>query len=74
MPHADYLQDVFVFLAAAVIMVPLFQKAKLGAVLGFLVAGVAVGPFGLGLIDNVEEPGRSPSWAWCSCSASSGWN
>lgn len=54
MPHADYLQDVLVFLAAAVIMVPLFQKAKLGAVLGFLVAGVAVGPFGLGLIDNVE--------------------
>lgn len=54
MPDTQYLQDVLIFLAAAVIAVPLFQKAKLGPVLGFLVAGIAVGPYGFGLIDNVD--------------------
>jgi monovalent cation:proton antiporter-2 (CPA2) family protein len=44
-----------IFLAAAVITVPLFRKLKLGAVLGFLTAGVVIGPWGLGLIDNVDS-------------------
>ena len=43
---------------AAVIVVSLFQAAKLGAVPGFLIAGVIVGPSGLGLINNVNEIGR----------------
>lgn len=50
-----YLVDVLILLAAAVVVVPLFQAARLGAVPGFLVAGVVVGPFGLGLIENVEQ-------------------
>ena len=50
-----YLIDIMILLLAAVIAVPFFQTAKLGAVPGFLIAGVIVGPSGLGLIDNVSE-------------------
>ena len=53
-----YLLDIIILLTAAVIIVPVFQAARLGAVPGFLVAGVAVGPSGLGLIDNVGEIGH----------------
>jgi glutathione-regulated potassium-efflux system protein KefB len=35
-----------IFLIAAVVAVPLFRRLGLGAVLGYLVAGVAMGPFG----------------------------
>ena len=54
----DYLLDIVILLAAAVIAVPLFRAAGLGAVPGFLIAGVLVGPFGLELIDNVTEIGQ----------------
>lgn len=37
---------------------PFFQAARLGAVPGFLIAGVIVGPSGMGLIDNVSEIGN----------------
>ena len=50
-----YLADIIILLIAAVIIVPLFQTAKLGAVPGFVVAGIIVGPSGLGLISTVEE-------------------
>lgn len=42
------------FLAAAVIFVPLFKRFGLGAVLGYLAAGLAIGPGGLGLIGDVD--------------------
>ncbi|WP_376695845.1 monovalent cation:proton antiporter-2 (CPA2) family protein [Wenzhouxiangella sp. EGI_FJ10305] len=48
------LAEVIIFLAAAVVMVPLARWAGLGAVLGFLAAGVLIGPWVLGLIDDVE--------------------
>ena len=48
MAHADWLKDVLVFLVAAGIIVPFFQRARMGAVLGFLVVGALVGPYGLG--------------------------
>lgn len=50
-----YLVEILILLAAAVIVVPLFQIARLGTVPGFLVAGVIVGPFGLALIENVDQ-------------------
>ena len=53
-----YLLDIMILLMAAVIIVPFFQTARLGAVPGFLIAGVVVGPSGLGLIDNVSEIGH----------------
>lgn len=55
---STYLTDILILLVAAVLAVPLFQLARLGTVPGFLVAGVVVGPSGLGLIDNVEEIGH----------------
>ncbi|MGW8266064.1 MAG: cation:proton antiporter domain-containing protein [Longimicrobiales bacterium] len=40
----------FVYLAAAVIAVPIAKRMGLGSVLGYLLAGMAIGPFGMGLI------------------------
>ncbi len=47
--------EVAVFLAAAVVAVPLFKRLHLGAVLAYLAAGIAVGPSGLGLISDVDR-------------------
>ena len=41
-------------LAAAVVAVPLFRRLGLGAVLGYLCAGLLVGPFGLGLFQDPQ--------------------
>jgi monovalent cation:proton antiporter-2 (CPA2) family protein len=49
------LHDVAIFLAAAVIAVPLARASGLGSVLGYLAAGLAIGPWGLGLITDVER-------------------
>jgi len=38
------------YLAAAAIAVPLAKRLGLGSVLGYLIAGIAIGPFGLGLV------------------------
>ena len=46
--------SVFVFLAAACLFVPLAKRLGLGAVIGYLVAGILIGPFALGLIDDPE--------------------
>lgn len=50
----DFLQSAVVFLTSAVVAVPLAQRAGLGSVLGYLLAGVAIGPWGLGLISDVN--------------------
>ncbi|MGQ0619509.1 MAG: monovalent cation:proton antiporter-2 (CPA2) family protein [Panacagrimonas sp.] len=42
-------------LAAAVVFVPLFKRLGLGAVLGYLAAGILIGPGGLGLMGDVES-------------------
>ena len=42
-----------IFLIAAVVAVPLFRRFRLGAVLGYLFAGVVIGPHGLGFVENV---------------------
>ena len=52
---STYLIDIIFLLLAAVIAVPFFQAIRLGAVPGFLLAGVMVGPSGLGLIANISE-------------------
>lgn len=45
-----FLEQAFVYLLAAVVAVPIARRLGLGAVLGYLLAGVAIGPFGLGLL------------------------
>lgn len=49
------LSTVFVLLAAACLVVPLASRFKLGSVLGYLAAGIVIGPFGLGLIGDAEK-------------------
>lgn len=51
----DGLLETLTLLGAAVLIVPLFQFLRLGAVLGFLAAGMLIGPGGLALITEVEE-------------------
>ncbi len=48
------LQAVVIFLLAAVLAVPLAKRLQLGAVIGYLLAGIAIGPAGLGLIGDPE--------------------
>lgn len=43
------------FLISAVVIVPIFHKLNLGAVLGYLIAGMLIGPSGLHLIGNTES-------------------
>ncbi|MBU0500345.1 MAG: monovalent cation:proton antiporter-2 (CPA2) family protein [Gammaproteobacteria bacterium] len=56
--NTAYLVDIIVMLAAAILAVPLSRFLGLGAVPGFLMAGVIVGPSTLGLIDNMTEIGH----------------
>src|SRR5262245_60870705 len=49
------LEQAAVFLLTAVLLVPLFQRLKLGSVLGYLGAGMLIGPWGLGMVANVES-------------------
>lgn len=51
----NFLVGVLVLLAAAVIAVPLFKRLGLGIVLGYLAAGIVLGPWGLGLFGRPEE-------------------
>ena len=56
MPHeGNLLQAAVVFLFAAVLTVPLAKRLQLGAVLGYLFAGVLIGPSVLGLIGNPQS-------------------
>ena len=49
------LTDVLIYLLATVIAVPLFKRFGLGAVLGYLVAGVIIGPAALKLVGNAQS-------------------
>jgi len=48
----SFLAPILVFLAAAVTAVPLFRLVGLGAVVGYLAAGIAIGPTGFALITD----------------------
>ena len=54
-PAPAWLTNSFIYLAAAVIAVPLAKKLGLGAIIGYLAAGMAIGPWGLGLVTNVQD-------------------
>ncbi len=47
--------DALIYLAAAVICVPIAKRLGLGAVLGYLIAGALIGPWGLRFIEDVES-------------------
>jgi monovalent cation:proton antiporter-2 (CPA2) family protein len=50
MYYQDFFFQAFIFLAAAVITVPIIKKLGLGSVLGYLLAGIIIGPWVLGLV------------------------
>ncbi len=47
--------DLFVFLIAAVVIVPIFHRLRASPILGYLAIGVAIGPHGFALIADVES-------------------
>ncbi len=51
----DLLTNSLIYLAAAVVAVPLAKRLGLGSVLGYLIAGIAIGPWGLALIGNSHD-------------------
>src|SRR4051794_33320331 len=53
--HGNVLAQTFVYLAAAVLAVPIAKRLGLGSVLGYLLAGVALGPFVLGVVGREGE-------------------
>ena len=55
MENNGFLLSVIIYMSAAVILVPIFVRIGLGSVLGYLIAGIAIGPWGLGLIGNVDD-------------------
>ncbi|VWX57374.1 potassium:proton antiporter [Burkholderiales bacterium 8X] len=56
MEHAPaWLINSLIYLGAAVLVVPLSKALGLGAIIGYLAAGIAIGPWGLGLVTNVED-------------------
>ena len=51
-PETSLYVEALIFLGAAVVAVPLFRKLRLGSILGYLAAGLVIGPFGLGLFSD----------------------
>ncbi len=49
-----FLQQALIYLGAAIIAVPIFTRLGAGAVLGYLIAGIAIGPYGLGMITDPQ--------------------
>lgn len=52
MHESEYLIDFLIFLAAMVLIVPVFQRIKLSPILGYLAAGMVIGPYGFALIGD----------------------
>ncbi|BAC89284.1 glutathione-regulated potassium-efflux system protein KefC [Gloeobacter violaceus] len=55
MSNENLFFQAFIYLAAAVVSVPIAKRLGLGSVLGYLLAGVAIGPFVLGLVGKEGE-------------------
>ena len=56
MEHAPtWLTYSLMYLSAAVLAVPLAKALGLGSIIGYLAAGIAIGPWGLGLVSNVQD-------------------
>ena len=53
--ETNLLLAIFVLLAATVLLVPLFKWAGLGTILGYLAAGILIGPYGLSLVSDTDQ-------------------
>ena len=52
---ASVLQNAMIFLGAALLFVPIAKKLGIGSVLGYIIAGIVIGPFALGFIGTEGE-------------------
>lgn len=59
---ANSIMSVVTLLGAAVVAVPLFKRLGLGSVLGYLAAGLVIGPFGLKLFDDPQAIIHLAEW------------
>lgn len=55
MNESEILYDVLIFLLAAVVVVPLLRRLRASPVLGYLAAGIIIGPFGLAIIRDSQN-------------------
>lgn len=56
MEHAPaWLVNSFIYLSAAVVAVPVSRALGLGSIIGYLAAGIVIGPWGLALVTNIED-------------------
>jgi len=55
MDSSSFLVEAAIYLAAAVLAVPLFKRLGLGSVLGYLLAGILIGPYAFKLIADPEQ-------------------
>ncbi len=55
MEHFDWLRGSLVYLAAAVLAVPLAKALGLGSIIGYLAAGIVIGPWGLKLVSDPQH-------------------
>ena len=53
--HLPLLQDILILLGFSVVIVFVLQRLKLPSIIGFLLTGVIIGPYGLSLINAVEQ-------------------
>jgi len=53
--HLPLLQDIIILLGFSVVVVFILHRFKIPSILGFLITGVLIGPFGFGLIDAIDE-------------------
>jgi glutathione-regulated potassium-efflux system ancillary protein KefC len=55
MEHTNWLNGTLIYLSAAVLAVPLAKFLGLGSIIGYLAAGIVIGPWGLGLVSNPQD-------------------
>jgi glutathione-regulated potassium-efflux system ancillary protein KefC len=55
MEYSSWLTNSLIYLAAAVVVVPLSKALGLGSIIGYLAAGIAIGPWGLALVTDVQS-------------------
>jgi CPA2 family monovalent cation:H+ antiporter-2 len=55
MGHSGFLFEAIVFLLATVVVVPVFERLKASPLVGYLIAGLIIGPNGIGVVKDVEN-------------------
>lgn len=51
----DILRDIVILLAAVTLIIPLFHRLRLPTIVGFMLAGIIIGPHGTGLIAEISD-------------------